>query len=755
MPDADQLVSDLPPDERGIGVGVDLGTTNSAVAILIDGMPTIVPLRNNGRTIPSVVSFVSNNNNDDDGNGNGNERKDKDWMVTVGKAAIQQTFKNENNDNNADASMESGGRRTYRNVKRIMGMGGLSAVRNAGVVPNLLLSETAALDDGMKKQQKQKQRGRGGQKKKKKRGISEDGIPSLKRQLEEAKENPAQLALPSPKDEENGEVNDSKSPSKRSISPEEISAHVLRTLFDAAEDRYGTMITSNTNNNNQKKRMKQKVTRAVIGVPAYFNDAQREATIRACQLAGVPKVRLLREPEAAAMAYGLGKQQWWNEQQQQNSGSTKNRQQEKEMAAQDADELVLVFDLGGGTFDVSILEVGGGIMEVVATSGNNMLGGSDFDARIAQFMSDCILEYDPTKHAALFQSTAAKTKKDLKRGRNDVMMPSAEAVRIHLSNNRMATLALPLTEEVWSQLKHPGDIIVPKRGQRQRERSHDNDYDDLDVPISNSTHVITELSRQTMESLCSEEIQALLRPIREVAIMAGALLPGDASPNAVVAALEREEDEGEFEMELDMVQNSMTTTKQDNMVFDDFYQMDETGMSTTDVEGKSRNEKNDGNSDDVDPDTLLQLQAMDWKERKKKQQRGRKRARDLASSEQKFRAEKRRVEAQSMLSSSSSSGLPRLIDGIVGRPISRVVLVGGATRMPAIGRMLAAVTGIVPQKTVNPDEAVALGCAVQVGILDGDEALGGLQVLTPMQAALMRGLAKKRGLDIGDDEPLP
>jgi len=107
---------------------------------------------------------------------------------------------------------------------------------------------------------------------------------------------------------------------------------------------------------------------------------QREATITAATLASsIPRERnrLLREPEAAALAYGIGKRQ---------------------IGRGDEEELVLVFDLGGGTFDVSILEVGGGIYEVVATGGNNMLGGSDFDAKIAQFISKKMVQHGCKKN---------------------------------------------------------------------------------------------------------------------------------------------------------------------------------------------------------------------------------------------------------------------------------------------------------------------------------------------------------------------
>ena len=301
------------------------------------------------------------------------------------------------------------------------------------------------------------------------------------------------------------------------------------------------------------------------------------------------------------------------------------------------------------------------------------------------------------------------------------MVRAAEAVRIYLSNNRKAPLVLPLTEDGWKSLPQADDVIVAKDDFTRLENIL------TEKGTSNATHLHFIMTRKEMESLCKEEFQNLLRPLREVAIMSEALLPGDSRPSAVEAAMEMEE-----ELERAMTEGDET------LAFDDFY-MDDEGMklaafantaSTTEVEG-------------VDPNILLQLQVADTKQRKKEQQNGRKRARTLAKDERKFQEEKRKVGAEVTD--------VKVRDGITGRPISQVVLVGGATRMPAIGRMLAAMTGVVPQRTVNPDEAVALGCAVQVGVLDGNEDLGGLTVLTPMQAAIMRAVAEKEGLLKGED----
>ena len=126
--------------------------------------------------------------------------------------------------------------------------------------------------------------------------------------------------------------------------PEEISAQVLRKLVDDASRSLG-----------------EKITQAVITVPAYFNDAQRTATRDAGRIAGLEVLRIINEPTAAALAYGLDKK---------------------------GHETVLVFDLGGGTFDVSVLDVGDGVVEVRATAGDSHLGGDDFDRRLVDHLAD-------------------------------------------------------------------------------------------------------------------------------------------------------------------------------------------------------------------------------------------------------------------------------------------------------------------------------------------------------------------------------
>lgn len=549
-----------------IGIGIDLGTTNSAVAYLKDGIPTIIPIPENGRTMPSLVAMV-----------------DKPDKVVVGCRALHQ------------------GHPPYSNVKRVIGTGGKLSSEIKQVVPYLIPNK-----DG--------------------KTYKKD---SLDNRLYDAQHFPTLLR---------SSLADDDGKATTTLRPQDISSCIVAKLKQVAEDHTGC-----------------RVTRAVLGVPAYFNDAQREATRQAAKSSGIEKVKLLREPEAAALAYGIGREQ---------------------VGLGEEDELVLAFDLGGGTFDVSMLVVGGGVSEILCTSGNAELGGSDFDAAIAKHLQSIL-----TAHGVAVKKFSADAQ-------NAIVM-SAEQIRIYLSNNRKAKLSLPMTEGQWISMNSASDVIVTDEDERKEVLS-------------------TTITRREMERLCKDELQGLLRPVREVAIMAGALLPGDTSPTLVEAALEMEE----------------WSKSEESLSFGDFYE-----------------ENGEAEDDEIDSDTLLQVHEAALREAKRAQQKGRKRARDLSKEERKFREQKRKVTEDSLLS--DVDGV-KVRDGISGRPISRIVLVGGATRMPAVGRLIGALTGVAPQKTVNPDEAVALGCASNVGILDGVDGMG--KVLSPMQAAILRAMAEQQGM---------
>jgi len=375
----------------------------------------------------------------------------------------------------------------------------------------------------------------------------------------------------------------------RSVPPEEISCHVVRTLLEDVERELGG----------------EKVTRAVITVPAYFTDQQRRATEAAGLLAGLERVKLLREPEAAALAYGLDKL---------------------------ADELILVFDLGGGTFDVSVLEVGGGIIEVLWTGGDAFLGGDDFDKVLAASLLKDFLHSSSISSAVSGDDLKRiERNKDLKR----LLLNQARAAKTRLSSARSANVVL--------------HNVLP------------------------GLHLNATLTQKQFEQTCATLLDLLAVPVRQVALMAGIELQGD-----------------------------------------------DTGVDALAPQRPSA--LLTGDTGTMSPADLKALKA--------EQRTGRKNSRSKA----KVKAEVHRVQKR--------IGNTKLRQFPGGRKLTEVVLVGGGTRMAAVPRLLRALTGIEPRRTIDPDEAVALGAAIQAGIMDG--SIQGLEVLSPMQAALLRGFARKR-----------
>jgi molecular chaperone DnaK len=231
-------------------IGIDLGTTNSVVAVMEGGEPTVITNSEGGRTTPSVVAFT------------------KDGNRLVGQVAKRQAVTNPEN--------------TIYSIKRFMG-----------------------------------------------RGFDEV--------TEEKKQVPYQVQ---PAGNRDVRIN----AGGKEYTPPEISAMILQKMKQSAEDYLG-----------------QKVDKAVITVPAYFNDAQRQATKDAGKIAGLEVMRIVNEPTAAALAYGLDKKK---------------------------EEIIAVFDFGGGTFDISILEVGEGVVEVKSTNGDTHLGGDDIDERLMEWITE-------------------------------------------------------------------------------------------------------------------------------------------------------------------------------------------------------------------------------------------------------------------------------------------------------------------------------------------------------------------------------
>jgi len=334
-------------------IGIDLGTTNSCVAVMEGGQPTVIPNAEGGRTTPSVVGFT------------------KEGERLVGQIAKRQAITNPEN--------------TVFSIKRFMGRRYSEVTSEMKLVPYKVI------------------------------------------------------------DAQSGEVR--VSAGGREYSPPEVSAMILQSLKKAAEDYLG-----------------QPVTEAVITVPAYFNDSQRQATKDAGRIAGLDVKRIINEPTAASLAYGLDKKK---------------------------DEKIAVYDLGGGTFDVSMLELGDGVFEVKSTNGDTHLGGDDFDQKIIDWIAEEFL-----------RSNAIDLRKD--RMALQRLKEAAEKAKIELSSTMQTSINLPFITADQSGPKH------------------------LDLT----------LSRAKMESLVAELLQRTVGPCKQALKDAG-WSPSDVDEVVLVGGMTR------------------------------------------------------------------------------------------------------------------------------------------------------------------------------------------------------------------------
>merc|ERR1712188_33880 len=311
-------------------VGIDLGTTNSVVAAIEGGQPSVIINSEGLRTTPSIVAYT------------------KKQDLLVGQIAKRQAVINPEN--------------TFFSVKRFIGSKESEVSTEAKQLPYTITSDA---NDNVKIK-----------------------CPALGKEF----------------------------------SPEEVSAQVLRKLINDASDY-----------------LKQDVKQAVITVPAYFNDSQRQATMDAGKIAGVEVLRILNEPTAASLAYGLDKKQ---------------------------NETILVFDLGGGTFDVSILEVGDGIFEVLSTAGDTKLGGDDFDKVLVNWL---IEKFKKDENIDLTKDIQALQR----------LTEAAEKAKMELSTVEKTKISLPFIT---------ADQTGPK-------------------------HIDEELTRDVFEKLCEDLIERCRIPV--------------------------------------------------------------------------------------------------------------------------------------------------------------------------------------------------------------------------------------------------
>lgn len=274
----------------------------------------------------------------------------------------------------------------------------------------------------------------------------------------------------------------------KDYNPQQISAYILQKLKRDAEAYLGSS-----------------VTKAVITVPAYFNDSQRQATKDAGKIAGLTVERIINEPTAAALAYGLDKK--------------------------DKDEKILVFDLGGGTFDVSVLEIGGGVMEVKSTSGNNSLGGDDFDAKIVDWLIDNFKKengIDLSKDKMAMQRLrdgAEKAKKEL----SSTMETTISLPFITADSTGPKHLEIKLTRALFNELTKSlvEDTKVPTKKALEDAKMTPSDIDEV-ILVGGSTRIVA--VQEWVKSFFNKDVNKSINPDEVVAIGAsiqGGVLSGD------------------------------------------------------------------------------------------------------------------------------------------------------------------------------------------------------------------------------------
>jgi molecular chaperone DnaK len=323
-------------------IGIDLGTTNSCVAVMEGNEPVVIPNAEGGRTTPSIVAFIE-----------GGDRK-------VGDSAKRQAITNPT--------------KTISSIKRFMG----------------------------------------------------ESFTAMSKEIKNVSYKVVKGANNTPRVDIDG----------KKYTPQEISAMILQKMKKTAEDYLGTSVSD-----------------AVVTVPAYFNDAQRQATKEAAEIAGLTVKRIINEPTAAALAYGLDKA--------------------------DKDRTIAVFDLGGGTFDISILELGDGVFEVKSTNGDTHLGGDDFDQVIIDWLAE---EFKKDEKIDLREDPMALQR----------LKEAAEKAKVELSSSTKTEINLPY----------------------------------VTATASGPKHLVRTLSRAQFEQLADKLIQATLTPCKKAMKDAG-MKPSD------------------------------------------------------------------------------------------------------------------------------------------------------------------------------------------------------------------------------------